>query len=139
MIRISKDDYYMNIAKSVSLRSSCLRAKVGAVIVKDDIILSTGYVGSARGEDNCCDLGVCERMRLKIPPGERYELCKSVHAEQNAIINAARGGHSTVGGYIYVYFERIDGGAIKHTGPCMMCARMIKNAGLTQVRVKEIV
>jgi len=138
MTRLAKDKYYMAIAKAVAERSTCLRAKVGAIIVKDDTIIATGYVGSARGEPNCCDVGECERMKLNIPPGERYELCKSVHAEANAIINAARSGSNIVGANMYVYFERIDGGKIKHTGPCLMCARMIKNAGLTQVRVDEI-
>ncbi len=139
MTRLSKDKYYMAIAKTVAERSTCLRAKVGAIIVKNDTIISTGYVGAARGEDNCCDLGVCERTRLGILPGERYELCKSVHAEANAIINAARSGQSVVDGYMYVYFERLDGGKLKHTGPCMMCARMIKNAGITQIHVDEVV
>ncbi len=135
MTRPSKNEYYMAIAKVVAERSTCLRAKVGAIIVKDDVIISTGYVGSARGEPNCCDVGECERMKLKIPPGERYELCKSVHAEANAIINAARSGSNVVGANMYVYFERIDGGKVKHTGPCLMCARMIKNADITQIRV----
>ena len=138
MTRPNKKEYYMNIAKTVSDRSTCLRAKVGAIIVKDDVIVSTGYVGSARGEPNCCDVGECERMKLNIPPGERYELCKSVHAEANAIINAARSGNSIAGADMYVYFERIDGGKVKHTGPCMMCARMIKNAGITQIRLDEV-
>jgi len=139
MPRLNKKEYYKSIAKAVAERSTCLRAKVGAIIVKDGVILSTGYVGSARGEPNCCDVGVCERMKLGIPPGERYELCKSVHAEANAIINAARSGNSVVDSYMYVYFERLDGGKVKHTGPCMMCARMIKNAGITQVRVDEVI
>jgi len=138
MTRPNKKEYYMNIAKTVSDRSTCLRAKVGAIIVKDDVIVSTGYVGSARGEPNCCDVGECERMKLNIPPGERYELCKSVHAEANAIINAARSGNSIAGADMYVYFERLDGGKVKHTKPCDMCARMIKNAGITQIRLDEV-
>lgn len=138
-MRPSKDEYYMSIAKTVSERSTCLRAKVGAVIVKNDTIVSTGYVGAARGEVNCCDLGTCERTKLGVLPGERYELCKSVHAEANAIINAARSGHSVIDSKMYVYFERIDGGKLKHTGPCMMCARMLKNAGISQVKVEEVV
>lgn len=139
MPRLSKDKYYQNIAKEVSERSTCLRAKVGAVIVKNDAIISTGYVGAARGEPNCCDVGECERMKLGILPGQRYELCKSVHAEANAIINAARNGHSVVDSVMYVYFERLDGGKIKHTGPCMMCARMINNAGIKRIYSEEIV
>ena len=138
-MRPTKEEYYMSIAKAVSARSTCTRAKVGAIIVKDDAIISTGYVGAARGEDNCCDIGVCERVRLNISPGERYELCRSIHAEANAIINAARNGHSIVDGDMYVYFERLDGGTLKCTGPCMMCARMIKNAGITRIRVDGVV
>ncbi len=138
-IRANKDQYYEQIAKVISTRSTCLRAKVGAVVVKNDAIIATGYNGSARGEPNCCDLGECERTKLGILPGQRYELCKAVHAEANAIINAARNGHSVVDSKMYVYFERVDGGQIKHTEPCMMCARMIKNAGITQIRLEEVV
>jgi len=139
MMRVSKDQYYQNIAKAVAERGTCLRAKVGAVIVKNDAIISTGYVGAARGEVNCCDVGECERIKLGVLPGHRYELCKSVHAEANAIINAARNGQNVVDGVMYVYFERLDGGKIKHTGPCMMCARMITNAGIKRIHSEEIV
>lgn len=138
-MRPSKEEYYMAIAKTVSERSTCLRAKAGAIIVKDDAIISTGYNGSARGEENCCDLGICERDRLGLKPGERYELCRSVHAEANAIINAARNGQSVVGGIMYIYFERLDGLKHKHGGPCLMCSRMIKNAGIKEWELKEIV
>ena len=90
MTRVSKENYYLNIAEAVSQRSTCLRRKYGAVIVKDDVIVATGYNGSPRKEPNCCDLGICEREKLNVPKGERYELCKAVHAEQNALIQANR-------------------------------------------------
>ncbi len=139
MTRPKKDEYYLNIARAVAERSTCLRAKAGTVIVKDDTIVSTGYVGAARGEENCCDLGICERDRLKLKPGERYELCRSVHSEANAITNAARSGHNILGGTMYIYFERLDGQKIKHNGPCIMCQRMIKNAGIKEWKLKEVV
>lgn len=139
MTRLSKDEYYMSIAKTVSERSTCLRAKAGTVIVKDDTIVSTGYIGSARGEINCCDVGVCERARLNIPPGQNYEKCLSVHSEQNAIVNAARSGYSVLDGVMYIYFERLDGRKEKHGGPCLMCTRMIKNAGIKSWNLKEVV
>ena len=88
--RMSKDKYYLNIADAVLDRSTCLRRKYGAIIVKNDEILSTGYNGAPRGRKNCVDLGYCTREQLKVPRGERYELCRSVHAEANAIISAQR-------------------------------------------------
>lgn len=129
-MRPTKRQYYLNIAKAVSERSTCLRAHAGAIIVKNDKIISTGYSGSARGEPNCCDIGICERQRLNIPPGERYELCKSVHAEANAIINC---NQDMSGATLYLYFERLDGQKVLHGGACQMCARMIKNAMITEV------
>jgi dCMP deaminase len=137
--RISKEDYYMNIAKIVSMRSTCIRAHAGTVIVKNDTIVSTGYSGSPRGEPNCCDLGICERDRLRIEPGKNYELCRSIHSESNSIINAARSGVSIIGGDMYIYFERLDGQKKKHGGPCLMCSRIIKNAGIHAIYFKEIV
>lgn len=137
--RISKEDYYMNIAKIVSMRSTCIRAHAGTVIVKNDTIVSTGYSGSPRGEPNCCDLGICERDRLRIEPGKNYELCRSIHSEANSIINAARSGVSIIDGDMYIYFERLDGQKKKHGGPCLMCSRMIKNAGIHVLSFKEIV
>jgi dCMP deaminase len=120
--RISKDEYYMTLAKMVSLRSTCIRRQYGAIIVsKSDHILSTGYNGAARGEPHCLNIG-CERERLNVPKGERYELCVSVHAEANAIIQAARGGVSIDGAKLYV-----------NGTPCKMCWRLIKNAGIVEV------
>lgn len=137
--RISKDDYYMEIAKAVSLRSTCIRAHAGVIIVCNDAIVSTGYSGSSRGEPNCCDVCICKRDKLGILPGERYELCESVHGEMNAIINAARNGVSILGGMMYIYLERLDGQKKKHGGPCLLCKRMIQNAGIVEYKIKEVV
>lgn len=139
MTRISKDGYYMNIARAVSLRSTCIRARAGTIIIANDAIVSTGYSGAPRGEPNCCDLGVCKRDELGIPPGERYELCESVHSELNAIINAARNGVSVMDGTMYIFFERMDGQKIMHGSPCKMCLRAIKNAGIKNYIFKEVV
>jgi len=130
---------YMEIAKIVSMRSTCIRAHVGTVIIKNDTIVSTGYNGSPRGESNCCDLGICERYRLGIEPGKHYEICHSIHSEANAIINAARSGISVMDGDMYLYFERLDGQKIKHGGPCLMCSGMIKNVGIKKFIIKEVV
>jgi dCMP deaminase len=120
--RISKDEYYMALAQTVSLRSTCIRRQYGAIIVSTgDHILSTGYNGAARNEPHCLNIG-CERERLNVPKGERYELCVSVHAEANAIIQAARGGVSINGATLYV-----------NGTPCKMCWRLIKNAGINEV------
>lgn len=130
--RISKEDYYLNIAKAVSLRSTCLRRKFGAVIVKDDIIVSTGYNGAPRGTENCCDTGECLRQKLNVPSGERYELCRSVHAEQNAII--AAGHKDTKGGTLYLAGIEVETGELIDTPDCcMMCKRVVINAGIDTV------
>jgi len=134
--RPGKIDYYLNIAGEVSKRSTCLRRRFGAVILKDDQIISTGYVGAPRGAPNCLDIGKCAREELKIPPGERYELCRSVHAEANAIINAARSGVSVLGGTLYLYGENVKDSSIAEAKPCKMCKRMIINAGIKEVVVK---
>lgn len=137
--RISKEEWYMNIARDVAQRSTCLRAIAGAIVVKNDAIISQGYSGSPRGEPNCCDIGVCERDRLGIDPGKNYEICRSLHAEMNCIINAARNGVSVLDADIYIYFERLDEQKIKHGEPCLMCSRMIKNAGIKKVIFREII
>lgn len=134
--RPDKKAYYLNIAGEVSRRSTCLRRMFGAVIVRDDQIISTGYVGAPRGAPNCTDLGRCLRQEHKIPAGERYELCRSVHAEMNSIINAARAGVSLIGGKLYLYGENVSDGSIAEAKPCKMCRRMIINAGITEVIVK---
>jgi len=129
-MRISKHDYYLNIAKAVSQRSTCLRRKYGAVIVKDDEIIATGYNGSARGEVNCCDVGYCYREENNIPPGEQYEKCQAVHAEQNAIISASR--KDLIGSTLFLAgFDKNS--EITNPQPCLICSRLIKNAGIRKI------
>ena len=130
--RMSKDKYYLNIADAVLDRSTCLRRKYGAIIVKNDEIISTGYNGAPRGRKNCVDLGYCTREQLKVPRGERYELCRSVHAEANAIISAQR--RDMVGATIYLVGRDARSGELLHdTTSCAMCRRMIINSGITRV------
>lgn len=130
--RISKDQYYLNIAAVVADRSTCLRRKYGAIIVKNDEIIATGYNGAPRGEANCCDSGECWRERHKIPHGERYEACIGVHAEQNAIISASRS--EMIGSTLYlVGFENGEKMEPANVKPCPICSRLIKNAGITTV------
>ena len=134
--RMSKDKYYLNIADAVLDRSTCLRRKYGAIIVKNDEIISTGYVGAPRGRQNCCDLGYCTREKLNVPRGERYELCRSVHAEANAIISASR--NECIGGDIYLVGHDAKTGAIlSDATSCSMCRRMIINAGLRRVVIRN--
>lgn len=135
-MRPSKDEYYLNIAAQVAERGTCLRRHFGAVIVKDDQIISTGYVGAPRGTLNCCDLGRCPREEAQIPPGERYELCRSVHAEANAIIHADR--LNMLGATLYLTcVDAKTGEYTSHTRPCKMCTRFIINAGIAKVIVRE--
>lgn len=115
MDRIKKDDYYLNIAESVIQRSTCLRRQYGAIIVNNDEVVSTGYNGAPRGERNCCDCGFCQREALGIPKGERYELCVAVHAEQNAIISAAR--KDMIGGTIYIVGLECSDGSYANPAP----------------------
>ena len=136
MPRTSKENYYLDIAQTVSERSTCMRKRYGAIIVKNDVIVSTGYNGAPRGRKNCIDLGVCMRDKLNIPRGERYELCRSVHSEANAIINASR--EQMLGSTLYmVCTEPKDGSLVSGTNSCMMCKRMIINAGITQVIIRD--
>ncbi len=131
--RPSKDRYYLNIAKEVSTRSTCLKVLIGAIIVREDQIVATGYVGAPRGTKSSLEWGFCLRKKLGIPSGTQYELCRSVHAEQNAIINAARAGVSVLGGDMYIYGELRDSGEIINAFPCFICKKMIINAGLKRV------
>ncbi|MEG6585135.1 deoxycytidylate deaminase [Dendrosporobacter sp. 1207_IL3150] len=124
------DEYFLEIAEIVSKRSTCLRRRYGAVITKDNIILSTGYNGAPRGESNCCDKGTCRREELHVPKGERYELCVAVHAEQNAMINADP--IEMKGATIYVAGFNDDGTAASGE-PCLLCRRMIRNAMVERV------
>lgn len=132
MSRIDKENYYLDIAETVLERSTCLRAAYGALIVRNDEIVSTGYNGAPRGRSNCSELGYCIRDRLNIPSGQRYELCRSVHAEANAIISAAR--RDMIGGTLYLVGRDAASGELLHdTTSCAMCRRMIINSGITRV------
>lgn len=132
MTRISWDDYFFEIAGVVSKRATCLRRKYGAVIVKNNKIVSTGYNGAPVGEPNCSDRGYCEREAQNIPSGERYELCRSVHAEANAIINGNPA--DMIGATIYISGTNVKDDSPASCKPCMMCARMIKNAKIFYVK-----
>ena len=129
--RKSKDDYYLSIAEAVLARSTCLRRKYGAVIVKDDEIISTGYNGSPRGAWNCCDIGYCYRRQMQIPHGERQELCCAVHAEANAIISASR--RDMLGSVLYLAGQEANGAPITDARPCLTCYRLILNAGIRTI------
>ena len=135
-MRFSKENYYLDIAQTVAERSTCLRKRYGAIIVKNDVILSTGYNGAPRGRKNCCDLGQCMRDKLNIPRGERYELCRSVHSEQNAIIAASR--EQMLGATLYMAcIDPADGSLVPGTSSCMMCKRVILNAGIAKVVIRD--
>ena len=132
MPRISKENYYLDIAETVIGRATCLRRCYGAIIVKNDEIIATGYNGAPRGRCNCVDLGRCTRAELNIPQGQRYELCRSVHAEANAIISAAR--RDMAGGTLYLAGkDAATGQLLSDTSSCSMCRRLIINAGLSKV------
>lgn len=133
--RPSKDEYYLDIALQVSKRATCLMRNYGAVIVKNDEIISTGYCGSPRGLPNCIDIGVCPRKEAGFLPGEGYDRCRSVHAEANAIISAERS--RMLGGKIYVAGYDVETGNLVEAHPCSMCRRMIINAGLSEVVIRK--
>ena len=136
MGRIDKENYYLDIAQTVAGRSTCLRRCYGAILVKSDEIISTGYNGAPRGRRNCVDLSYCTREALNIPSGERYELCRSVHAEANAIISASR--RDMVGGTIYLVGRNAATGELLNDATsCLMCRRMIINAGLDRVVIRR--
>lgn len=135
MTRRDKVNYYLDIAETVASRGTCLRRNFGAIIVSNDQIISTGYVGAPRGRKNCCDLGYCTREQLNVPRGERYELCRSVHAEANAIIHAAR--NDMLGATLYLVGLECAGGYVQDACPCSMCTRMIINAGIGKVIVRD--
>lgn len=124
--RLSWDEYFMEMAELTAQRSTCLRRHVGAVIVKNKHIIATGYNGAPRGLRHCDECGGCLRQKMQIPSGQRHELCRALHAEQNAIIQAATLGQSIEGGSIYITHQ-----------PCVICAKMIINAGLSRIVVRE--
>ncbi len=136
MQRRDKINYYLDIAETVLERSTCLRRKYGAIIVKNDEIISTGYVGAPRGRANCTDLGYCTRVQLNIPRGERYELCRSVHAEANAIISASRG--DMLGATLFLVGKEAESGElVPNASCCSMCKRLVINAGISRVVVRD--
>ncbi len=136
MQRRDKINYYLDLADVVSRRSTCLRRRYGAVIVKNDEVISTGYVGAPRGRKNCSDLGVCLRQKMNIPRGERYELCRSVHAEANAIISADR--ERMIGSALYLVGREVATDEyIQNSCSCSMCKRQIINAGIETVYIRD--
>ena len=129
MNRISKTNYYLDIAQTVASRSTCLRRMYGAIIVKNDVIVSTGYCGAPRGRQNCCDMGYCLRSEMNIPRGERYEMCRAVHSEANAIIAAPR--ELMLGATMYlVCIDASTGSLAENIDSCQMCKKLMINAGI---------
>jgi len=133
--RPTKDEYYLKIAEAVALRSTCLRRKYGAIIVKQDTIVSTGYNGPARGVINCLEVG-CIKDKLNLPHGSHYEDCPAVHAEENAVVNAARSGASVFGGTLYITGVDKDGKFVEAM-PCDRCKRILINAGIEKVVIRK--
>ncbi len=134
--RRDKINYYLDLAEVVSERATCIRRHYGAVIVKDDEVISTGYVGAPRGRANCNELGYCTRERLRVPRGERYELCRSVHAEANAIISAPRS--AMLGSSLYLVGKEVStGDYVENASSCAMCKRLVINAGIERVYVRD--
>lgn len=134
-LRTDKVNYYLDIADTVLHRSTCIRRQYGAIIVRNDEIISTGYNGAPRGRINCSDLGYCRREALQVPSGERYELCRSVHAEANAIISASR--RDMLGGTLYLVGRETKSGALTDAVPCSMCKRTIINSGIKDVVMRN--
>lgn len=128
--RLNKDIYYLSIAEVVAKRSTCIRRQYGAVLVKNDEIIATGYNGSPRGHTNCCDSGICWREENNVPHGEQYEKCCAVHAEQNCLISASR--KDTIGSTLYL-FGIEDGHPINQAKPCDICYKMLVNAGIDNI------
>lgn len=135
-MRVDKINYYLDIAQTVAERGTCLRRNFGAIIVKNDAIIATGYNGAPRGRKNCSDVGSCTREMLNIPRGQRYELCRSVHAEANCIISAPR--TDMLGSTLFLAgLDAVTGELAADIEPCSMCKRMIINAGIEQVIVRN--
>ncbi|WP_303820105.1 dCMP deaminase family protein [Ruminococcus flavefaciens] len=133
--RVSKEDTYLNCAEVFAYRSTCLKRKYGAVIVKNDAVLSTGYNGSPRGTENCCDRGECPRIPLGLHQGEGYGMCRAVHAEANALLNCSR--EQTVGADLYLTGVNPSDGSVHKAKPCPLCARMIIQAGIRNVYLRQ--
>ena len=136
MGRIDKENYYLDIAQTVAERSTCLRRCYGAILVRNDEIIATGYNGAPRGRKDCVDLNYCTREALNIPSGQRYELCRSVHAEANCIISASRS--EMLGATLYMAcVNPADGALIPDSTSCSMCRRQIINAGIERVVIRD--
>lgn len=136
MERIDKINYYLDLAEITLERGTCIRRNFGAIIVKNDEVISSGYTGAPRGRKNCCELNECIREKLKVPRGERYELCRSVHAEQNAIISAER--TKMLNSTIYIVGKNYkDKAYVEKSNPCALCKRMIINAGIKDIYIRD--
>lgn len=134
--RIDKNNYYLDICETVLERGTCLRRNFAAIIVKNDEIIATGYTGAPRGRKNCCELGTCKREELNIPRGTRYELCRSVHAEQNAIISARR--QDMIGSTMYLVGKECKtGDYVQNASSCALCKRLIINSGIDKVVIRD--
>ncbi len=129
--RISKINTYLNVAEVFAYRSTCIKRKYGAVIVKNDVVISTGYNGSPRGYENCCDIGECPRIKLEMHQGEGYDICRAIHAEQNALLNCSR--EQTMGADIYLTSINPEDNTIHPAKPCPLCARFLLQAGIKNV------
>jgi dCMP deaminase len=136
MARRDKHNYYLDIAETVLERGTCLRRNYGAIIVKHDEIISTGYTGAPRGRENCSDLGYCMRNKLQIPRGQRYEMCRSVHAEQNACLHASR--REMIDGTLYLVGRDVKTGKlVENANSCAMCKRLVINSGIKEVVIRD--
>lgn len=133
--RISKIDAYLNCAENFAFRSTCIKRKYGAVIVKDDAVISTGYNGSPRGFENCCDIGKCPRIKLHMHQGEGYGICRAIHAEANALLNCSR--EQTMGADLYLAGINPEDSSVHLAKPCPLCARMIIQAGIRNVILRQ--
>ncbi len=132
--RISKIDTYLNVAETFAYRSTCIKRKYGAVIVKDDTVVSTGYNGSPRGYENCCDIGECPRIKLNMHQGEGYGICRAIHAEQNALLNCSR--EQTKGADLYLAGVNPEDNSVHRAKPCPVCVRLLIQAGIRNVIVR---
>lgn len=133
--RVSKTDTYLNCAEVFAYRSTCIKRKYGAVIVKNDVVISTGYNGSPRKKENCCDIGKCPRIAMNLHQGEGYAMYKAVHAEANALLNCSR--EQTVGADLYLTGVNPEDSSIHIAKPCPLCARMIIQAGIKNVYLRQ--
>lgn len=132
--RVSKTDTYLNCAEVFAYRSTCIKRKYGAVIVKDDAVISTGYNGAPRGMDNCCDIGKCPRIERGMHQGQGYDICRAVHAEANALLNCSR--EQTLGADLFLSGVNPEDNSIHEAKPCPLCARMIIQAGIRNVYMR---